>query len=79
MNLLVVIVLGAVIIYQGITNYIERKDFLAKENDLLDRVMSKDYSDYATNLKLMTEEDNVNAEDVVKELLEREAQGLPVS
>jgi len=40
-------VLTAVIIFQAVVNRLERKEAIRRENDLLNRVMARDYGQYA--------------------------------
>lgn len=82
MDLVVIIVMGAVILYQGITNYLEKQRHDKKEDDLLNRVMSRDYTDYTTN-QVYTTNANRKQEPTLEEMADRyikmEEQGIPVT
>jgi len=46
MNTLVAVLIG-VIIYQGIIHQLDKMEAVKREKELLDRVMSKDYAQFA--------------------------------
>ena len=48
-NLTAFIIMGLVVVYQGIVNYLERKNHDKKELELINRLMSRDYTDYVNN------------------------------
>ena len=77
MDIVLLIILGAVIIYQGITNYSERQkatkrenDLLnrltERENDLLNRLMARDFTDYTIGSKNMELDPIVKSEQLMK-------------
>ena len=76
MDLLVIIVLGAVILYQGIVNYLEKERHDKKEAEMLNRIMSKDYTDYTTNevYKLNASREAKSPEVTLDDLLRAETQ-----
>ena len=47
------IVLIAVVLYLGITNYIERQKATAREEDLLNRLMSRNFGEYVRGRKTL--------------------------
>ena len=46
MNWIVVAVLIGVIIYQGVVNWIDRRDAREREEDLMNRLMAGDFAEY---------------------------------
>ena len=67
------IVMGAVIVYQGVMNYLQHKQI----QTLVDKVMSRDYQDYVTNQAYLTKK-APSAEDIAQELMSQDL-GMPVS
>jgi hypothetical protein len=61
MELLAFIAMGALLIYQGIMNYLQHKQI----QTLLDKFMSRDYTQYATNKSYI---DNYNNLEVIDKL-----------
>ena len=47
------IVLIGIILYLGITNYIERQKATAREEDLLNRLMSRNFGEYVRGKKIL--------------------------
>ena len=41
-------ILMIVVLYQGVTNYLDRKEYRKERKELIDKIMSRDYNDYAT-------------------------------
>ena len=46
-SIVIIIIMGGMIVYQGITNYIEKQKATKRENDLLNRIMSRNFFEYA--------------------------------
>lgn len=53
------IVLIGIILYLGITNYIERQKATAREEDLLNRVMSRNFGEYVRGRKTLKTKDKL--------------------
>lgn len=83
MDLTAIIVLGLVILYLGVMNYMDREKYNNKESELLNRLMAKDYTDYTTNQVYSQQHIQQNVEPSIEaiadEMLKRESQGLSVS
>ena len=47
------IVLIGIILYLGVTNYIERQKATAREEDLLNRLMSRNFGEYVRGRKIL--------------------------
>lgn len=80
------IVLIGIILYLGVINYIERQKATAREEDLLNRLMSKRFSEYVHGKKtLKTKEKllkNSNMQDMMDQVNRIEPENrdvLPVS
>ncbi len=62
-------VLIGVILYLGIINYIERQKATAREEDLLNRLMSRRFNDYVHGKKILDTKDKLlkdaNAQDIM--------------
>lgn len=82
MDLVLVIVMGAVILYQGATNYLEKKRHDEKEAELLNRLMARDYTDYTSNAVYKinaNKKPEKSLEDLADDYLRMEAQeGIPI-
>jgi len=46
-----IFVLVGVIIYQTVINFIDRKEFVGRENDLLNRIYSENFPEYVDGTK----------------------------
>jgi len=42
-----------IIIYQSVINHLNRRDFLKRENDLLNRILSNDFPEYVQGTKAL--------------------------
>lgn len=69
MDILIIGTLMAVIIYQGIMNYLEKKEHKKEKSELINRIMSKNFTEYASNQKYLdedatapTSQDNIDRE-----------------
>lgn len=63
------IVLIGIILYLGIINYIDRQKATAREEDLLNRLMSRDFGEYVHGRKTLQKKDKLlkdaNAQDIM--------------
>ena len=80
------IVLIGIILYLGVTNYIERQKATAREEDLLNRLMSKRFSEYVHGKKVLKTKEKLlkdaNAQEIMEQANRLEAMNtdvLPVS
>jgi len=66
------IVLIGIILYLGIVNYIERQKATAREEDLLNRLMSKNFGEYVRGRKTLKTKDKLlkdaNAQDIMEQV-----------
>jgi len=60
MDLVSVIVLASMILYQGYTNYVEKQKATKRENDLLNRLMSNNFNEYTEGVKYLEIEPDHN-------------------
>jgi hypothetical protein len=83
MDLVTTIALGSIIVYQGITNYIEKRKSSKIEQDLLNRLMSKDFGDYSVgsmNLDYKPSKENIKLEEEIRlQELKEERDSYPVN
>lgn len=78
-------VLIGIILFLGIINYIERQKATKREEDLLNRIMAKDFGEYVSGKKALIKKDKLlkdaNAQDIMDQVnkLEPDTTGmLPV-
>jgi hypothetical protein len=81
-----VVVLLLVIVYQGVTHMVERKRLLKVNDDLLNRLMSRDFTSYAAGQAVCQPAVRRSLDEFFKESKsqeekenEREALGMPVT
>ena len=64
------IVLIGIILYLGVTNYIERQKATAREEELLNRLMSRNFGEYVRGRKTLKTKDKLlkdaNAQDLME-------------
>lgn len=65
------IVLIGIILFLGIINYIERQKATKRENDLLNRLMSKDFREYVHGNKTLETEDKLLKDASPQDLMEQ--------
>ena len=65
------IVLIGLLLYLGITNYIERQKATAREEDLLNRLMSRNFGEYVRGRKTLKTKNKLlkdaNAQDIMEQ------------
>lgn len=70
-------VLIGIIVYLGVMNYIERQKASKRENDLLNRLMSTDFREYAHGTKALEHKDkslkDANPAELLTEMQKKEA------
>jgi len=79
--IVVVIVLTAVIVYQGVQNYLQNREWKKERQELINKLMSKDFTEYANNYSYMNpiEKSPLSVEEVAVELMRQSEQdSLPV-
>ena len=74
MEIIAFIVMGGVIVYQGVMNYLQHRQI----QTLINKVMSRDYQDYTTNEAYLGQKRVPSKEEIMEELMRAE-EGLPVS
>lgn len=75
MQIIAIICLVAVIIYQGVFIFMQKKDSLARERDLLNRVMTRNYETFVQAEVLNKQEEPMTYEEFEQRNIER---GIPV-
>jgi len=74
-ELIPVFVLILIIVYQGVFIFLQKKDFSRREQDLLNRIMSRSYETYVQGEKLMEPPRPLTPEEIYEMEQER---GIPV-
>ena len=70
-----VVILIIVVGYQGVFIFLQKKDFSRREQDLLNRVMSRNYETYVQGEKLMEPPRPLTPEEIYEMEQER---GIPI-
>ena len=65
------IVLIGIILYLGITNYIERQKATAREEDLLNRLMSRNFGEYVRGRKTLKTKNRLLKDASPQDLMEQ--------
>jgi len=55
-NIVLTLVLMSIIVYQGVINWLDRKDARRREQDLLNRIQSESFADYVDGSKKLADE-----------------------
>jgi len=74
MEIVALIAMGALLIYQGVMNYLQHRQL----QTLINKIMSRNYQDYATQEMYLGQKRAPSKDEIVDELMRRE-EGLPVS
>lgn len=75
MDISVFVIMCSIIIYQAVEKYVDRKEYLSREKNLLDRIMAKNYVEYA---KLEPRDEKIQVVRVDDLLKDQEEKGIPV-
>uniref|UniRef100_A0A6M3JUL3 Uncharacterized protein n=1 Tax=viral metagenome TaxID=1070528 RepID=A0A6M3JUL3_9ZZZZ len=68
-------ILLLVVVYQGVFIFMQKKDFSRREQDLLNRIMSRNYETYVQGEKMMEPPRPLTPEEIYE--MERE-RGIPI-
>ena len=74
-NLIAVIILLLVVVYQGVFIFMQKRDFGRREQDLLNRIMSRSYETYVQSEAMFQPKPPLTPEEIYE--MERE-RGIPV-
>lgn len=82
-NIVLIIVLLAVIVYQGVINWLDRRDAKAREKDLLNRIYSENFPEYVNGSQRLaaeplTKKERIKGLDLAGKLDERDRDVLEV-